>query len=237
MFEQIIGQQARRGRHLLLQRRPGPRRPAGRHARLGVAVPQQVAVAGFNDLTGSDQMLPPLTTVRTPRAEMGAAAARMLMLLAADGLCWWWQHLSRRVSPRCSARLSPLPHRHRQRHEMQASVMDTPGNSLCPGARPSAKVAGPGLRTGVARQHAEPPAFQSTRASPPAAHRPAARPQPSGAPRNPAPGHGRGWNRAQRRPPAGRPAPSTPGRWLRGCAPPGPAWLRSRATFPSAGRA
>lgn len=49
--------------------------------RLGVAVPQQVAVAGFNDLTGSDQMLPPLTTVRTPRAEIGTAAATMLLAL------------------------------------------------------------------------------------------------------------------------------------------------------------
>ena len=49
--------------------------------RLGVAVPRQVAVAGFNDLTGSDQMLPPLTTVRTPRAEIGTAAAAMLLAL------------------------------------------------------------------------------------------------------------------------------------------------------------
>ena len=49
--------------------------------RLGVAVPGRVAVAGFNDLTGSDQMLPPLTTVRTPRAEIGHAAARMLLAL------------------------------------------------------------------------------------------------------------------------------------------------------------
>lgn len=49
--------------------------------RLGVAVPQRVAVAGFNDLTGSAQMLPPLTTVRTPRAEIGEAAARMLLAL------------------------------------------------------------------------------------------------------------------------------------------------------------
>jgi LacI family gluconate utilization system Gnt-I transcriptional repressor len=40
-------------------------------------------VAGFNDLTGSDQMLPPLTTVRTPRAEVGSAAARMLLSLMA----------------------------------------------------------------------------------------------------------------------------------------------------------
>jgi LacI family gluconate utilization system Gnt-I transcriptional repressor len=49
--------------------------------RLGIAVPQRVAVAGFNDLTGSDQMLPPLTTVRTPRAEIGNAAATMLLKL------------------------------------------------------------------------------------------------------------------------------------------------------------
>ncbi|ROZ61401.1 substrate-binding domain-containing protein, partial [Ramlibacter sp. WS9] len=31
--------------------------------------------------TGSDQMLPPLTTVRTPRAEIGTAAAGMLLTL------------------------------------------------------------------------------------------------------------------------------------------------------------
>lgn len=49
--------------------------------RLGIAVPEQVAVAGFNDLTGSDQMLPTLTTVRTPRAEIGHAAASMLLTL------------------------------------------------------------------------------------------------------------------------------------------------------------
>lgn len=49
--------------------------------RLGLPVPQRVAIAGFNDLTGSDQMLPPLTTVRTPRAEIGIAAAAMLLTL------------------------------------------------------------------------------------------------------------------------------------------------------------
>ncbi len=49
--------------------------------RLGIAVPGRVAVAGFNDLTGSDQMLPPLTTIRTPRAEIGAAGAEMLLAL------------------------------------------------------------------------------------------------------------------------------------------------------------
>jgi LacI family gluconate utilization system Gnt-I transcriptional repressor len=50
-------------------------------ARGRITVPQQIAVAGFNDLTGSDQMIPPLTTVRTPRREMGEAAATMLLAL------------------------------------------------------------------------------------------------------------------------------------------------------------
>lgn len=49
--------------------------------RSGVPVPQRVAIAGFNDLGGSDQMLPPLTTVRTPRKEMGERAAGMLLAL------------------------------------------------------------------------------------------------------------------------------------------------------------
>jgi LacI family gluconate utilization system Gnt-I transcriptional repressor len=49
--------------------------------RMGIAVPGRVAITGFNDLTGSDQMVPPLTTVRTPRAAIGRAAADMLLSL------------------------------------------------------------------------------------------------------------------------------------------------------------
>ncbi|RSZ42504.1 MULTISPECIES: LacI family DNA-binding transcriptional regulator [unclassified Variovorax] len=49
--------------------------------RTGVEVPKRVAIAGFNDLGGSDQMLPPLTTVRTPRQEIGERAANMLLAL------------------------------------------------------------------------------------------------------------------------------------------------------------
>lgn len=48
-------------------------------SRCGVPVPERVAVAGFNDLAGSDQMVPPLTTVRTPRGEVGRAGAAMLL--------------------------------------------------------------------------------------------------------------------------------------------------------------
>jgi LacI family transcriptional regulator, gluconate utilization system Gnt-I transcriptional repressor len=49
--------------------------------RLGIAVPQRVAIAGFNDLAGSDQMWPSLTTIRTPRVEIGEKAAAMLLQL------------------------------------------------------------------------------------------------------------------------------------------------------------
>jgi LacI family gluconate utilization system Gnt-I transcriptional repressor len=47
--------------------------------RLGIKVPERLAVGGFNDLTGSEQMLPPLSTVRTPRSEIGREAAAMLL--------------------------------------------------------------------------------------------------------------------------------------------------------------
>jgi LacI family gluconate utilization system Gnt-I transcriptional repressor len=47
--------------------------------RLSVPVPARVAIAGFNDLSGSDQMWPPLTTIRTPRVAIGEHAAAMLL--------------------------------------------------------------------------------------------------------------------------------------------------------------
>jgi LacI family transcriptional regulator, gluconate utilization system Gnt-I transcriptional repressor len=49
--------------------------------RLNIKVPQQVAIAGFNDLTGSDQVVPALTTISTPRWAIGEAAAQMLVQL------------------------------------------------------------------------------------------------------------------------------------------------------------
>jgi LacI family gluconate utilization system Gnt-I transcriptional repressor len=49
--------------------------------RLGVTVPGQVAIAGFNDLEGSDQMLPTLTSVRTPRVTIGIRGAALLLAL------------------------------------------------------------------------------------------------------------------------------------------------------------
>lgn len=49
--------------------------------RRGIPVPERLAITGFNDLPGSDQMLPPLTTVRTPRGTIGAESAQMLLQL------------------------------------------------------------------------------------------------------------------------------------------------------------
>ncbi|TAH41427.1 MAG: LacI family DNA-binding transcriptional regulator [Betaproteobacteria bacterium] len=47
--------------------------------RRGIAVPQRVAVVGFNDLEGAAHMVPRLTTIRTPREEMGQRAAALLL--------------------------------------------------------------------------------------------------------------------------------------------------------------
>ncbi|HEY4665067.1 MAG TPA: LacI family DNA-binding transcriptional regulator [Comamonas sp.] len=49
--------------------------------RRGIQVPKQVAIVGFNDLSGSDQMVPPLTTIRTPRKAIGSASAKLLLEL------------------------------------------------------------------------------------------------------------------------------------------------------------
>ncbi|HYG88558.1 MAG TPA: LacI family DNA-binding transcriptional regulator [Azospirillum sp.] len=47
--------------------------------RLGIAVPGRLAIAGFNDLAASAWTTPPLTTVATPRYEIGREAARLLV--------------------------------------------------------------------------------------------------------------------------------------------------------------
>ncbi len=49
--------------------------------RLGIKIPEQIAIGGFNDLTGSDQMNPSITTIRTPLRQMGTQAAQMLLQL------------------------------------------------------------------------------------------------------------------------------------------------------------
>jgi LacI family xylobiose transport system transcriptional regulator len=50
---------------------------------LGLRIPQDLSVVGFDDIENSRWCCPPLTTVRQPLAEMGAAAATMVLALAA----------------------------------------------------------------------------------------------------------------------------------------------------------
>ncbi|WP_298282606.1 LacI family DNA-binding transcriptional regulator [Acidocella sp.] len=51
--------------------------------RLGLAVPGRVAIAGFNDLPASAWTCPALTSVATPREQVGRQAAAMLLELMA----------------------------------------------------------------------------------------------------------------------------------------------------------
>ncbi len=46
--------------------------------RLGLVVPQDVSLVGFNDAVGSSRFVPKLTTLRIPTGDIGAAAMRFL---------------------------------------------------------------------------------------------------------------------------------------------------------------
>lgn len=46
---------------------------------LGIGVPQQISVAGFDDMTGSDVSIPALTTVRQDFSELGAQAMKTVL--------------------------------------------------------------------------------------------------------------------------------------------------------------
>jgi LacI family gluconate utilization system Gnt-I transcriptional repressor len=80
MFEQIIGQTPPVDAIFFCNDdlAQGALLAAARHH---IDVPGRIAIAGFNDLPGSDQMIPSLTTVRTPRSTIGEAAAGMLIKL------------------------------------------------------------------------------------------------------------------------------------------------------------
>lgn len=49
--------------------------------RLGVSVPGQVSITGFDDIELAQIVTPPLTTVHVPHREMGRRAARELIAL------------------------------------------------------------------------------------------------------------------------------------------------------------
>ncbi len=49
--------------------------------RQGIEIPAQVAIVGFNDLAGAADCVPRLTTVRTPRSDMGRVASHLLLAM------------------------------------------------------------------------------------------------------------------------------------------------------------
>ncbi len=51
---------------------------------LGISVPEEVSLVGFDDQLGSEFMAPPLTTIRQPSYDMGRAAGQAIMDLIAD---------------------------------------------------------------------------------------------------------------------------------------------------------
>lgn len=54
--------------------------------RQGIAVPEQLAIAGFNDLAASAWTVPSITSIATPRYEIGKQSAQLLLqLLAGQG--------------------------------------------------------------------------------------------------------------------------------------------------------
>lgn len=52
--------------------------------RLGIKVPQDVSVVGFDDQPNSALVTPPLTTIRQPATEMGIEAAKALIAIISD---------------------------------------------------------------------------------------------------------------------------------------------------------
>ena len=47
--------------------------------RRGIRVPEDIGIAGFDDLEIAQQMVPALTTVRTKRLQIGKLSAEMLL--------------------------------------------------------------------------------------------------------------------------------------------------------------
>lgn len=54
--------------------------------RTGLKVPDDISVAGFNDLEYAAHLTPPLTTIRVPAEEIGAEAARLLLAQIANSV-------------------------------------------------------------------------------------------------------------------------------------------------------
>jgi len=50
----------------------------------GLAVPQDISIVGYDDIAAAAYLAPPLTTVRSPKTEMGILAARTILQLVQE---------------------------------------------------------------------------------------------------------------------------------------------------------
>jgi LacI family transcriptional regulator len=51
---------------------------------MGLHIPEDISIVGFDDIPQASQVNPPLTTVRQPLEQMGHKAAQMLLEYIAD---------------------------------------------------------------------------------------------------------------------------------------------------------
>ena len=72
----------------------------------GVAVPEDISVVGYDDVTFASMLSPALTTVRQPKYELGATAARLLL---DEVLHEEHEHQAVRFEPELIARASSVP--------------------------------------------------------------------------------------------------------------------------------
>jgi LacI family transcriptional regulator len=75
--------------------------------RLGVAVPGEVSVVGYDDLPFAVQLAPALTTIRQPTRELGRLAAELLLSEAHPG----HRHVQQLLTPTLVVRASTAPAR------------------------------------------------------------------------------------------------------------------------------
>ncbi len=78
---------------------------------LGLRVPDDIAISGFNDMPFVDKLRPPLTTLRIPHYKMGAQAARTLLARLSNPVAPV-EHI--RFKPELVVRGSTAPHKGRE---------------------------------------------------------------------------------------------------------------------------
>jgi len=77
-------------------------------SRMGIRVPEDMSITGFDDTDFAPNVAPALTTIRTPRAKMAELTAEYLLAALADG----GEHRSRRLDVELVIRESTAPPRY-----------------------------------------------------------------------------------------------------------------------------